>query len=240
MKMIAINKHSSKMKNRSVEMPNAPYLNRSMLFKENKYGMKILILIKRKITSFAILIFALILTGCAAIGTKTIYKTTNLNNYDFNNIGYSQPASDNVLNKIRPNTSKIFYSAFIEFFTAKTLKIEKYELTDFKTITEIDTSKIRKICTENDLDGYICTQIKYKFVNNYYMYIPIGKSEDAYVEMKLYDKKGILIIHTKHNTYAGNSYMMPPKAEQTIRDGTIGALKRILKEVEKSNNLGMN
>ena len=30
MKMIAINKHSSKLKNWSVEMPNAPYLNRSV------------------------------------------------------------------------------------------------------------------------------------------------------------------------------------------------------------------
>jgi hypothetical protein len=28
MNMIAINKHSSKLKNMSVEMPNAPYLNR--------------------------------------------------------------------------------------------------------------------------------------------------------------------------------------------------------------------
>ena len=206
-----------------------------MQFKENNYRMKIIV--KRKLTSFAILIFALILSGCAAVGTKTLYKTNSIINYDLKKIGYSQPASDSLLNKIRPNTSKIFYSAFNEFFTNKTLEIEKCQLRDFVLIDTIDTSEIKRICSENNLDGYICTQIKYKFVNNYYMYIPLGKSEDAYVEMKLYDKNGTLIIHTKHNTYAGNSYMMPPKAEQTIRDGTFGTLKRIFKEIEKSKNL---
>jgi hypothetical protein len=34
--MIAINKHSSKLKNMSVEMPNAPYSNRYPLFKFKK------------------------------------------------------------------------------------------------------------------------------------------------------------------------------------------------------------
>ena len=34
MKIIAINKHSGKLKNWSVEMPNAPYLNRYAPFKE--------------------------------------------------------------------------------------------------------------------------------------------------------------------------------------------------------------
>ena len=69
------------------------------------------------------------------------------------------------------------------------------------------------------------------------MYIPLGKSEDAYVEMKLFDKNGVLIVHTKHNTSAGNSYMMPPKAERTIKDGTVGALRQIIKEIEKSSQL---
>lgn len=186
---------------------------------------------KGKTSSVVILVFALIISGCAAIGTKTIYKTNNLNNYDFNNLGYSQPASENVLNSIRSNTSRVYYSAFNEFFSNEKLKIEKYELRNFELIDIVDTSEIKRICTENNLDGYICTQIKYRFVHSF------GMSEDAYVEMKLYNYNGFLIIHTKHNTYAGNSYMMPPKAEQTIRDGTIGALKRIFKEIEKSNNL---
>jgi hypothetical protein len=174
----------------------------------------------------------IILSSCAAFGTKTIYKSNNLNSYDFNKLGFSQPANEMTLNKIKENTSKIYQNAIENYFTNKKIKIEKHDLTKFESINSIDTEEIKKICNDNNLDGYICTQIKYKFVDNYYMFIPLGKSEDAFVEMKLYDKNGMLIINTKHNTSAGNSYMMPPKAEQTIKDGTVGALKRIMKEIE--------
>ncbi len=188
----------------------------------------------RNIIFLVILLFTLVLSGCSVVGTRTLYKTDNLNKYDFKKIGYSQPASDSLLNIIRPSTSKIFNLAFNDFFTNKALDIVKCRLKDFELIDKIDTAEIIRICSEKNLDAYICTQIKYKFVSNYYMYIPLGKSEDVYVEMKLYDKNGTLIIHTKHNTYMGNSYMMPPKAEKTIRDGTFGTLKRIFKEIEKS------
>jgi len=180
-------------------------------------------------------VFILILSGCAALGTKTVYKSNNLNSYSFNKIGYSQPASEEILNKIRPNTSKLYQVAFEDFFLDKPIKIEKHDLNKLEAIDKADTTEIKKICYENDLDGYICTQIKYKFVNNSYMYIPLGKSEDTYVEMKLYDKNGVPIIHTMHNTSAGNSYMMPPKAEQTIKDGTVGALRQIIKEIRNNS-----
>ena len=35
MRMVAINKHSSKLKNWSVDMPNAPYSNRCTTFEKN-------------------------------------------------------------------------------------------------------------------------------------------------------------------------------------------------------------
>lgn len=184
-----------------------------------------------------LLIFILTISGCAALGTKTISRSSNLNVYEIKKIGYSQPASEEILNKIRPNTSTIYQSAIEEYFADKTIKIEKHNLSKFELIDNIDTSEIIKICQENSLDGYLCVQIKYKFVDNYYMYILLGKIEDAYVEIKLFDKNGILLLHTKHNTSAGNSYMMPPKAEQTVKDGTIGALKQISKEIERSKRL---
>ncbi len=188
--------------------------------------------LKLIIVIVGLLIFITILSGCSALGTKTIYKTNNLNSYNLQKIGYSQLASEERLNKIRPFTSKIYQVAFENYFSNKTLKIEKHDLSKFELIENIDTTEIIKICSDYDLDGYICTQIKYKFVDNYYNYIPIGKSEDAYVEMKLFDNHGKLILYTKHNTSAGNSYLMPPKAEQTIRDGTVGALKQIIKEIK--------
>jgi len=183
----------------------------------------------RIITGLIILIY--MFSGCAAIGTKTIYKSNKLIPYNLSNLGYSQLASEEILNRIRPGTSKIYQASFEGFFSDKETKIVKHNLTKFELNDEIETDEIRRICFDNNLDGYICTQIMYKFVDNYYMSISFGKSEDAYVEMKLYNSMGELVIHTKHNTLAGNSYMMPPKAEQTIKDGTVGALKQIRKEI---------
>lgn len=111
--------------------------------------------------------------------------------------------------------------------------IKKYNLSKFELFDEIDTTEISKICKENSLDGYLCTQIKYKFGDYYYSFAFLGQSEDTYIEIKLYDSTGKLILHTKHNTAMGNSYMMPPKAEQTIKDGVFGNLKQILKELNK-------
>jgi hypothetical protein len=184
-----------------------------------------------------LLIIILISSGCAAFGTKTITKSSNLNTYEIKRLGYSQLASEEILNKIRPNTSNIYQSAIEEFYANKTVRIEKYNLTKFESIENIDTSEIIKLCKVNGLDGYLCTQIKYKFVDYYYMFIPIGQSEDAYVDVILFDKNGLQLLHTKHNTYVGNSYMMAPKAEQTVSDGTFGALKQISKEIEKSKRL---
>jgi len=181
-----------------------------------------------------ILIFSTIFSGCAAIGTTTIYKTNTLNSYNFKKLGYSQLAREERLNKIRPFTSRIYQVAIEDYCSNQALKIEKHDLPNFEKIENVDTTEIIKICIDNDLDGYICTQIKYKFVDNYYDFIPLGKSEDTFVEMKLYDNHGKLIIYTKHNTSAGNSYMMPPKAEKTVRDGTVGALKQIMKEIKRS------
>jgi hypothetical protein len=173
------------------------------------------------------LLLILIISGCAALGTKTILRSSNLNAYNFKKLGYSQPASEEIVNKIRQNTSNIYQSSVESFFADKAIKVEKHNLSDFKLIDKIDTTEITKICHENGLDGYLCTQIKYKFVDNYYMLIPLGKSEDAYVEIKLFDSNGTLMLHTKHNTFAA------PKAEQTVRDGTFGALKQIIKEIKK-------
>jgi hypothetical protein len=197
--------------------------------------MKMRIFFQQRVKLVLILMVCFVFSSCASFGTRTLSRTNNLSSYHFSKLGYSQLASEELINKIRPNTSNIFQLAINEFFADKTIRIEKHNLTTFELIDKIDTIEIAKICYENSLDGYLCTQLKYKFVDNYYMNIPLGKSEDAYIEIKLFDNKGKLILHTKHNTFMGNSYMMAPKAEQTVRDGTFGALKQILKELKHNN-----
>jgi len=189
---------------------------------------------------YGLLLIVVILSGCAALGTKTILKSSNLNAYQFTRIGYTQIADEELLNEIRPNTSNIYDSTIKNFFNKNNIIAIGLFLPNFFSIEGIDKTEIVRMCQEQKLDGIICTQVKYKFFNNYYGCIPLGKSEDAYVEMQLYDKNGLLLLHTKHNTYAGNSYMMPPKAEKTIRDGTEGTLKQIMKEIEQTQQQKLN
>ena len=181
-----------------------------------------------------LLILVLLISGCAALVTITIQKANNLNSYEINKLGYSQLASEEILNSIKSNTSIIYQSNVEEFFSNESIVAEKYTLSKFESIDTIAVSEIVELCQKNDLDCYLCTQIKYKFALYFYMFIPLGKSEDVIVDMKLFDKQGVLMLHTMHSTSAGNSYMMPPKAKKTVRDGTLGALKQIMKEIEQS------
>ncbi|MEO9005215.1 MAG: hypothetical protein ABI288_10780 [Ginsengibacter sp.] len=180
------------------------------------------------------LLFVLTFSGCAALGTKTLTKSKEIKKYNISKIGYSQLASENILNRIKGGTSEIFQLSMEQYFENKSIKIEKHTLMHFDFIENIDPNEIINICKENNLDGFLCTQIKYKFVNTSYMFIPTGKSEDVYVNIKLFNNTGELMCHTRHNTLAGNSYMMAPKANKTIRDGTFGALNQIFKEISRS------
>jgi len=180
-------------------------------------------------------ILMIVLSGCSALGTKTISKSENLKSFDLRRLGYSQVASEIILNKMRPKTSTIFESAMEDYFFDKAVNIQKYELMKFEYIEDIDSSEVIQICNINNLDGYLCTQVVYKSIDNYDTILPLATSEDAYVEIKLFDNQGKLLIHTKHNTFAGNSYLGIPRAEKTVRNGTIGALKRIMKEIKTSN-----
>lgn len=90
---------------------------------------------------------------------------------------------------------------------------------------------IRKICNENNLDGFVVSKLKFIHVTYSMYFIPIAKNWDTEVEMKLFNSTGNLMLTVLHNTTKGNSYFMPPTADRTIHDGTEGAIKRIIKEL---------
>lgn len=184
---------------------------------------------------YSLVLILLTLSGCTTFGTRTITKPIYGQSFEFASLGYSQLANESLLNKIKPQTSQLYVNAMEGFYANKNTKIQNHNLEKFDLISDIDPSEIKRICQEFKLDGFLCTQIKYKFFDNYYMVIPLGRSEDVYSEIKLFDKNGNVIVHTKHNTASGNSYMMPPKAEKTIKDGVVGALKQIEKELAKVN-----
>ena len=96
-----------------------------------------------------------------------------------------------------------------------------------------DTNLIKSTCVLYGVDGIIIANLKFIHVTYSVYFVPIAQNFDTEVELKLFDKYGNLVIQTLHNTYKGNSYMMPPEAETTVRDGVRGALRRLVKELQK-------
>jgi hypothetical protein len=174
------------------------------------------------------IIFSFLLSSCAAVGTVTLYKAKDITQVD--KIGFCHFYGDSFVDRICPNTTTIFKKTV---FTA----FEVYGFNDLMYLQQEisyknpEVRKIAELCREFDLDGILLSKLRFKRTNYRVYYSPIVRSYDTEVEMKLIDKNGKLLISTIHNTFNGNSYLMPPTVERTIQDGTTGAIKRILKEM---------
>jgi hypothetical protein len=184
-----------------------------------------------KITS--ILCTIVLLTNCAAFGTKTLYKKETNSLVKPKTLGFSQLESELIIDKIVIGTSDIYDKVMSSELNKIDIESQNVEYSNFEKWTDLEKQIISELCNTNELDGIIFTQLKFVNTNYSMMLLPIGKSQDTEVEMKYFDSNGNLLLHTKHNTAMGNSYMDYPDAEKTIPDGIKGALKRILKEIEK-------
>ena len=175
-----------------------------------------------------LIIFLFILCSCSAIGTKTLYKTTD--EVNIKKIGFCRLESEDRLSRIFYNTNEIFDSTVILTFLEYGLEMPSQIQTDISYETP-DLIEISNLCNKNDLDGFLVAKLTFIHVE-YTMYSePIIQNFDTEVELKLFDKKGKLLISTLHNTLHGNSYMMPPPPNMTIHDGAKGAIKRLTKEM---------
>lgn len=169
--------------------------------------------------------FIITFCSCAAIGTKTIYRTNAVPN--INSIGYCELSDDEFLTSIYPQTNDVFNTAIEKI-------VENYGLPTPKRIEFIDkniTTLISELCEANNIDALLITHLR--FVNTTYTmsFVPVADNLDTEVQMMLYDKQGDLLFSTKHNTFSGNSYMKLPPTHRTITDGIKGAFKRIAKEM---------
>lgn len=174
------------------------------------------------------MVFTILFSSCAAIGTKTLYRTNET--FNIEKIGFNNLYGDNLVNEIFPQTEDIFASSVL-------LTLREYGFIDPQK-TEIDISfdhpdqdQIEELCNKHNLDGLLISKLEFIHVTYSFYSAPVAQNYDTEVQMKLFDKNGKLLITTRHNTLKGNSYMMPPSADRTIRDGAKGALKRITKEM---------
>ena len=177
---------------------------------------------------FYLLLVVFCFVSCSTLGTKTLYKSDIKN--PIKKIGFTKLDGDTIVSKLFPQTDSIFKKAFLE--TCKNYNLnEVFPLNKELSIGQPDTTSMAQICNEKNLDGLIVSRLKFIHVTYNMNFIPIAKNWDTEVEMKLFDKKGGLLLSVKHNTTKGNSYFMPPTADRTIYDGTEGAIKRIAKEM---------
>lgn len=166
----------------------------------------------------------ILMAGCAAFGSKTLYRTDNA--LVAHNIGYCDLRGKDTLSQIFPQTCEVFYSTMDEC-------ADKYGLPMLVRIEPMipeNADSIAAICEKYDLDAFLFTELSFMKVTYTAFFIPVVSNLDTEVEMRLYDRKGNMSCATKHNTLSGNSYMFNPKTKVTVHDGVAGAFRKMAKE----------
>jgi len=140
---------------------------------------------------------------------------------------YFNPEVEPDLEEIKEPTNHAFFSAVSDkvsgFRKNKMLRSEvqvSYDSIDSKTISEYSKN--------NDADFVVVPKVKYFKVG-------LGKyvfSNQVVVSMKLFDAEGNFIASSDYDTYRKNMRLIG-SAENSIKIGTNGAMKSILKELRK-------
>lgn len=131
------------------------------------------------------------------------------------------------IEEIKPLTNTAFFSAVSDgILTHKSNRLIRADVP--VAFDSIEAITIEEYCKNNEAEFAIVPKIKYFKVG-------LGKyvfSNQVVVSMKLYDSKGNLITETNYDTYKKNMRMLG-SAENSIKIGTVGAMKNLLKNLRK-------
>lgn len=170
----------------------------------------------------------LLFTGCATIGRQTLYKNSSIG--EINKVGFARIEGDTIVAKVYPQTDSIFKATVLGELSKYSTK-SVYPINKELSVSQPDTAAIREACRVNNLDGLLLSRIKFINITYTTLYIlPVGKNYDTDVEMKLFDKEANLLLDVRYKTLSNNLYLEPPTADKSIRNGTQGAIKRLMKE----------
>ncbi|WP_434981537.1 pyruvate decarboxylase [Daejeonia sp. YH14] len=134
------------------------------------------------------------------------------------------------LDEIKEPTNTAFFSAVSDEYSS--LKRSNMLRADVSETDEISAESIREYCRNNNADFAIVPKVKYFKVG-------IGKyvfSNQVVVSMKLYDAKGNFLTETQYDTYKKNMRMLG-SAENSVKIGTKGAIREIIKKLRKSKKI---
>lgn len=181
---------------------------------------------KKKVT---VLILLVIAGGIAVAKAQSISSNDSDNSFSQRGrkILYFNPEVYPQLEEIQEPTNSAFFSAVSdetsELRTRKMLRADSPMEFD-----SVDQNTIREYCRNNDADYAIVPKVKYFKVG-------LGKyvfSNQVVVSMKLYDAEGNFITETQYDTYRKNMRLLG-SAENSVKIGTRGAFKNILKNIRK-------
>lgn len=136
--------------------------------------------------------------------------------------------------EVYPDIEEIKEPTNQAFFSAVSDKINDYKNNTMiradvpVEFDNVDEQTIEEYCKNNDADFAIVPKVKYFKVG-------LGKyvfSNQVVISMKLYDAKGKLVTKTDYDTYKKNMRMLG-SAENSIKIGTSGAMKNLLKNLRK-------
>lgn len=140
---------------------------------------------------------------------------------------YFNPEVEPDIDEIKEPTNHAFFSAVSDNLSG--YKKNKMLRTEIQIpFDSVDAQTIADYCINNDADFAVVPKVKYFKVG-------IGKyvfSNQVVVSMKLFDATGNLITESDYDTYRKNMRLLG-SAENSIKIGTNGAIKAILKKLRK-------
>lgn len=177
------------------------------------------------------LLAGLILVGCSHLGSTLRYYQPHHQLGKIKKVIYFEPSVFPEIEEIQEPTNQAFFGAVADqshlYSGVKTVIIN--QSLDYDNI---DNQYIKEIGENNSADAIIVPKVKYFKVG-------FGKyvfSNQVLVSLKLYDRQGNLLIETEYDTYKGNA-RLTGKAENSIRIGTQGALKILIKALKSKKML---
>lgn len=140
---------------------------------------------------------------------------------------YFNPEVEPDIEEIKEPTNHAFFSAVSDNLSG--YKRNKMLRTEIQIpFDSVDVQTIVDYCLNNDADFAVVPKVKYFKVG-------IGKyvfSNQVIVSMKLFDASGNFITESDYDTYRKNMRLLG-SAENSIKIGTNGAIKAILKKLRK-------
>ena len=184
-----------------------------------------------------VVMLACLLMSCAALGTRTTYRSDPPPL--IKSMGYVELVRDSQFRHLFPRTNEVFHRSVVNTLNA-------YGMDDVREIGQQlpfeapDPEKIAELCRQYEVDALLLSRLE--FVHHKHLLPPsddnysIGESYETKVEMKLFDRHGRLIVAARHNTIMGNLYFKIPEPGRTVRDGAEGAVKRIARVAGMTQN----